>query len=320
MIDKQLVIKNLNNVLNETYFTNLGKLYRGKVRDNYIQKDLGRRIIISTDRISAFDKVLTTIPFKGQLLSTMTNFWFEKTKSIVPNHLIEIPDPNVSIVHECTPIPIEMIIRGYITGSAWRAYIKGENFSGIKFPKNLKKNQKLEQPIITPTTKAEQGTHDEPISKSEILEKNIISKEDYDLIEEYTFKLYEFGNKYCAKNNLILVDTKFEFGMKKDGEIVLIDEIFTPDSSRFWILNTYWERFLKDEEPDILDKEFLRGWLINKGFMGDGNIPKISDEVRIEIIQRYSESFKMIMGFEFVPDESNIIERINKNIRKYFII
>ncbi|MHA1338562.1 MAG: phosphoribosylaminoimidazolesuccinocarboxamide synthase [Promethearchaeota archaeon] len=317
MLSREIILKNLNNTLLETNFDFLGDLYRGKVRDNYIQKEYGRRIIIATDRLSAFDRVLTTIPFKGQLLSQMSNFWFEKTKSIVPNHIIEVPDPNVSVVYECTPLPIEMIIRGYITGSAWRAYLKGEDVSGIKFPKGLKKNQKLENPVITPSTKAEKGIHDEPISKEEIINKGIVSKEIYELMEEYTYKLFEFGSNYCKQNNLILVDTKFEFGLTKEGKLVVIDEIFTPDSSRFWILDTYEEKFAKGEEPHILDKEFFRGWLISKGYMGDGEIPEISDNIRVELAQRYSESYKIITGMKFIPDESNLIERIRKNVEKY---
>lgn len=315
MIDKKILQENLNNTLLETNFPKLGQLYQGKVRDNYIQKEKNRRIIIATDRLSAFDKVITTIPFKGQLLSQMSNFWFEKTKKIAPNHIIEIPDPNVSIVKECSPFPIEMVIRGYITGSAWRDYQKGKAISGIKLPQGLKKNQKLEQPIITPSTKAEKGLHDEPISREEILDKNLVDKEVYKEVEEYVYKLFEFGQKYCAKNNLILVDTKYEFGITADNEVILIDEIHTPDSSRFWILNTYQDKYSKGEEPDILDKEFFRTWLINHGFSGDGEIPNIPDDVRVELGQRYIESYEINTGDKFKPISGNVIERIKKNLK-----
>lgn len=315
MIDKKILQENLNNTLPETNFPKLGQLYRGKVRDNYIQKEKNRRVIIATDRLSAFDRVITTIPFKGQLLSQMSNFWFEKTKKIAPNHIIEIPDPNVTIVKECSPFPIEMVIRGYITGSAWRDYQKGKAISGIQLPQGLKKNQKLEQPIITPSTKAEKGLHDEPISREEILNKNLVDKDIYAQVEEYVYKIFEFGQKYCAKNNLILVDTKYEFGITADNEVILIDEIHTPDSSRFWILNTYQDKYSKGEEPDILDKEFFRTWLINHGFSGDGEIPKIPDDVRVELGQRYIESYEINTGSKFKPITGNIVERIKKNLK-----
>ncbi|MHA1872082.1 MAG: phosphoribosylaminoimidazolesuccinocarboxamide synthase [Promethearchaeota archaeon] len=315
MIDRQIIKANLSNTLLETNFPQLGKLYRGKVRDNYINSEKNQRIIIATDRLSAFDRVITTIPFKGQLLNQISVFWFNKTRHLVPNHIIDNPDPNVIIARECKPFPIEMVIRGYITGSAWRDYQKGKKVSGIELPKGLKKNQKLERPIITPSTKAEKGVHDEPISREEIIAKGIVDKDIYEKVEEYTYKLFEFGQQYSNQNNLILVDTKYEFGITPSGEVILIDEIHTPDSSRFWIKDTYEELFNKGEEPEILDKEFFRGWLMEHGFMGDGDIPEIPDEVRVELAERYIKTYEIITGHEFkVEFNEPILERITKNL------
>ena len=220
----------------------IGKKYEGKVRDNYLLGD--KRIIITTDRISAFDRVLCTLPFKGQVLNQTSAFWFEKTKNIVKNHVIEVPDPNVTIARECKLIPVEMVVRGYITGvtttSAWYNYEKGiRNFCGNILPEGMKKNQKFEKPIITPSTKAEKGSHDESVSGEEIIKRGLVDKEMYNKMEKTAIALYTFGNKLVAKNNLILVDTKYEFGLDADGNLTLIDEIHTPDSSRYWIKDTY---------------------------------------------------------------------------------
>lgn len=316
ILDKSIILENISNVLPETNFTTLGEVYHGKVRDNYIDKKNNRRILIVSDRLSAFDRIITTIPFKGQLLSQLAVFWFNKTKHLVPNHIIEVPDPNVSIVKECKTFPVEMVIRAYITGSAWRDYENGKLISGIKFPDGLKKHQKLDSPVITPSTKAELGDHDISISREDIIEKGLVDKETYEQLEEYSLKLFEFGQKFCEKNNLILVDTKYEFGRTAEGEIVVIDEMHTPDASRFWILDTYDEKFSKGIEPDILDKEFFRQWLINeKNFMGDGPIPDIPDEIRAELASRYIESYEKITGTTFKPPlEGNIMERIKKNL------
>lgn len=316
-MDELLIRQHLNNTLIETNFPNLGLMYRGKVRDNYTLPD-GRRIIIASDRLSAFDRVLTSIPFKGQLLNQLTNFWFEKTKKIVPNHVLEKPDPNVTVVHEAKPLPVEMVIRGYITGSAWRAYEKGEDVPGANFPKGLKKNQQLPSPVITPSTKAKTG-HDEAITKEDILQKNLVSKEIYAQMEEFAHKLYDAGSKICAKNNIILVDTKYEFGIV-GSNVIVIDEIHTPDSSRFWIKRTYEDLFSAGKDPEILDKEFFRGWLMDHGFKGDGQAPIIPDNVRIELAQRYVKAFEAITGQVFKPAGGNmpIMDRIQKNLAKYF--
>ncbi|TFG20933.1 MAG: phosphoribosylaminoimidazolesuccinocarboxamide synthase [Promethearchaeota archaeon] len=316
MLDKEYIRQNLKNTLQETNFSGLGTLYRGKVRDNYTNNEKNLRYIVATDRLSAFDRVITSIPFKGELLNTISTFWFEKTKKIAPNHIVDVPDPNIAVVRQCNTLPIEMVVRAYVTGSAWRAYQKGQDVSGIRFPAGLKKNQKLPDPVITPSTKAEKGLHDEPISKEDILAKELVSKDVYAIVEEYSYKLFEFGQKHCAQNNLILVDCKYEFGITPENEVIVIDEIHTQDSSRFWILNTYQERFKAGDEPDILDKEFFRGWLMQQGYMGDGEIPSITEDVRIELVQRYIQSYETITHTEFKPHENrNIMERISSNLK-----
>jgi phosphoribosylaminoimidazole-succinocarboxamide synthase len=302
--------------LEKTNFSALGEKYEGKVRDNY-SKD-GKRIIISTDRISAFDVVLGTIPFRGQLLNEMANFWFKKTESIIPNHVIDIPDPNVSVVKEAQPMTVEMIVRAYITGSAWRAYEKGETkICGIQFPAGLKKNQKLDEPVLTPTTKAEKGTHDENISREEIVSRGLVEEKLYKKMEKTALALFSLGTKTCSENNLILVDTKYEFGLT-GKKLVLIDEIHTPDSSRFWYADGYQQLFDSGQDQKQLSKEFLREWLIAKcNYMGNGPIPNIPDDVKVEFCKRYIESFETVTGKAFNPAiEQSILARIEKNLKK----
>ena len=299
---------------------NIGKKYEGKVRDNYILD--GKRIIITTDRISAFDRVLCTLPFKGQVLNQTSAFWFEKTKHIISNHVIEVPDPNVMVVKECKLVPVEMVVRGYLTGvtttSAWYNYERGvRNFCGNILPDGMAKNQKFDKPIITPSTKAEKGAHDESVSGQEIIKRGLVDKEMHNKMEKTAIALYNFGNKLVAKNNLILVDTKYEFGIDANGNLTLIDEIHTPDSSRYWIKDTYNELFSKGEEPQKLDKEYVRQWLANRGFIGEGEIPNIPDDIKIEAAKRYITAYEMIAGKEFKAEVGNVMERIRKNLKKY---
>ena len=318
----EIAIKNqLKYTLDKTSF-NIGKKYEGKVRDNYILN--GKRVIITTDRISAFDRVLCTIPFKGQVLNQTSAFWFNKTKNIVKNHVIGVPDPNVMIVKECKPYPVEMVVRGYITGvtttSAWYSYERGvRNFCGNMLPEGLKKNQKFDKPIITPSTKAEHGLHDESLSGEDVLKRGLVDEKTYKKMERAALALFDYGTKLVAKNNLILVDTKYEFG-SLNGGLVLIDEIHTPDSSRFWIRNTYQQLFNKSQEPQKLDKEYVRQWLANKGFIGEGKIPKIPDEVKIEAAKRYITAYEMITGKEFRMKNGDVLERIEKKLKKYLMI
>ncbi len=320
MLSDTILKNQLKFTLDKTNF-NIGKKYEGKVRDNYSFD--GKRLIITTDRISAFDRVLCTISFKGQILNQTSAFWFEKTKNIVKNHVISVPDPNVMLVKECKLIPVEMVVRGYITGvtttSAWHNYERGvRNFCGNILPEGLKKNQKFEKPIITPSTKAMHG-HDESTSGEEMIKRGLVDEKAYKQMEKASLALFDFGIKLVAKNNLILVDTKYEFGLL-DGKLVLIDEIHTPDSSRFWIKDTYEELFSKGEEPQKLDKEYVRQYLANKGFIGDGPIPEIPDEVKIEAAKRYITAYEMITGKLFDAENGDVLERIEKSLRKIKII
>ena len=316
MLSDSILKNQLKRTLDKTSFK-IGKKYQGKVRDNYILNS--KRVIITTDRISAFDRVLCSIPFKGQVLNQTSAFWFEKTKNIVKNHVVDVPDPNVMIVKECRPYPVEMVVRGYITGvtttSAWYNYERGvRNFCGNMLPEGLKKNQKFDKPIITPSTKAMHG-HDESISGKEVIKRKLVDEATYKKMEKAALALFNFGIKHVAKNNLMLVDTKYEFG-ELNGDLVLIDEIHTPDSSRFWIKDTYTKLFSKGQEPQKLDKEYVRQWLANKGFIGKGKIPQIPNEVKIEAAKRYITAYEMISGNAFKAKNENVLKRIEGKLRK----
>jgi phosphoribosylaminoimidazole-succinocarboxamide synthase len=317
MLTSDQITAQIPNCLAGTNFTNMGERYEGKVRDNYTLGD--KRTIVVTDRLSAFDRVICLIPFKGQVLNQMAKFWFEKTGDIIGNHVVNFPDPNVVVGHQCTPLPVEMVVRGYITGvtstSAWFNYEKGvRNFCGNLLPDGLKKNQKFEKPIITPSTKAEHGDHDESVSPDDIIGRGILSKEDFEKIADATFKLYARGVEIAAKQGIILVDTKYEFGRRADGEIVLIDEIHTPDSSRFWFANEYEKRLASGEEQKKIDKEYLREWLADRGFRGDGEIPAIPDEIKAETARRYIEAYELITGQKFEAEVGPVLDRIKKNL------
>lgn len=319
MISKRLLLQARKHLLKSTNFSSLGKKYEGKVRDCYI-KD-GVRRLITTDRISAFDRVLGYIPFKGQVLNQLSAFWFSKTSDIVDNHLISIPHPNVAIVKDAKPYPVEMVVRGYITGvtttSIWYSYEKGERvIYGIKFPDGLRKNQKLKTPIITPTTKAEHGLHDERLTHDEILKRKLISPSVLKQMEEAALALYERGNKICNKRGLILVDTKYEFGEYK-GKLVLIDEIHTPDSSRYWKAENYRQRFEKGLEPENFDKEFFRIWYTAQNYRGDGQPPKMTVDLQIKTAIRYIKIFEMITGKKFKPERYPLEKKIEKILRSY---
>ncbi|MCP3683031.1 MAG: phosphoribosylaminoimidazolesuccinocarboxamide synthase [bacterium] len=312
MIEDEIIKKQIGNALLETDFDYLGDKYKGKVRDTYKKDD--KMVIVTTDRISAFDRVLGTIPFKGQVLNQMTAFWFEKTKDDVKNHVIDIPDPNVMVVKKCEPLPIEIVVRGYMTGSMWRSYEKGEEIVWKKLPEGMKKDQKFDEPLLTPSTKADTG-HDMPISREDIV-KSVLPEEEYKKIEEAAIKLFNKGTEMAAKQGLILVDTKYEFG-KSGDEYLVVDEIHTPDSSRYWVKEGYEERFEKGEEQQMLDKEYLRQWLIKeRNFMGDGAIPELPDEIKIEAAKRYIELFERITGQKFKGTPGLVDDRIRKNLQK----
>ncbi len=293
-------------------------VYHGKVRDVYFLENK-QVAMIATDRISAFDVVLPKgIPFKGQVLNQIASYFFKATEDIVPNWLIDTPDPMVALGHYCEPFKVEMVIRGYITGSAWRAYAKGEReICGIKLPEGLRENEAFAEPIITPTTKEDEG-HDENISREEIIAQGIVSEEDYVQLEAYTKALFKRGQEMARERGLILVDTKYEFG-KKDGKIYLIDEIHTPDSSRYFYADGYEERFAKGEEQKQLSKEFLRQWLIQNGFQGQEGqpIPEMSDEYCASVSERYIELYEKVTGKTFVKEESDkLSERIQRNLEE----
>lgn len=299
----------------------LGKKRQGKTRDLYVVGDT--RIIISTDRISAFDVNLGHIPHKGQVLNQIAAFWFDKTKRIIPNHLLALPHPNVMIVRNLKLIPIEMVVRGYISGvtdtSIWGSYAKGERtIYGVKFPNSLKKNQKLPKPVITPTTKAESG-HDLRLTAKEIVAQNIVSKKTWTQMQKTALALFKKGTEVCAKAGIILVDTKYEFGLSSDGSLVLIDEIHTPDSSRFWIKKTYQARFKKGLEPENFDKEFLRLWYREHGYTGKGKPPKMTREFITQVSKRYIEIYQKITGKKFIPSRAKITSSlIMKETKAFF--
>jgi phosphoribosylaminoimidazole-succinocarboxamide synthase len=291
-----------------------GKKYSGKVRDYYIVGN--KRILITTDRISAFDRVLDAIPHKGQVLNQISAFWFDKTKDIVQNHVLSVPHGNVTIAKSAKPIPIEMVVRGYMTGvtdtSIWGSYQKGDRvIYGIKFPEGLKKNQKLARPVITPTTKAEVG-HDERLTSKEILKKKIVTPKVWREMEKTALALFERGTEICAKAGIILVDTKYEFGLDNKGKLMLIDEVHTPDCSRFWIKKTYAERFKKGLEPENFDKEFMRIWFKKKGYTGDGKPPRMPRNFVDKISKRYIAIYEKITGKKFILDKNKIKIQIEK--------
>lgn len=287
MISDERMVLELDGTLDSTSFTHLGLAHRGKVRDSYT--DSGVRTIVTTDRQSAFDRVLGTIPFKGQALNEIANFWFEATSDIVPNHLLEAPDPNVVRVRECELVALEFVVRAYITGvtktSLWFNYEQGKReIAGNKLGEGLRKNERLPRPILTPSTKLEE--HDRNISRAEAITEGLIDGELFDRIAAISFDLFARGAEVAAARGLILVDTKYEFGLLGD-DIVLIDEVHTPDSSRFWYADTYDELFSAGKDQRALDKEPLREWLVERGFRGDGPAPTIPDEVRIATASRY---------------------------------
>src|SRR5512138_1834733 len=291
----------------------LGDLYRGKVRDNYSRGDA--IVMITTDRISAFDHVLGTIPFKGEVLSRLTAFWFDKVKDLAPTHIVDVPDPSVMVVKRAKALPIEIVIRGYITGSLWRDYQAGKAGAyGIDWPKGLKKDQKFDAAMITPSTKAEYGKHDEPISEQEILAKKIVAPEVWKEATAIAQRLFQRGQEWAAKRGLILVDTKYEMGIV-DGKVVVIDEIHTPDSSRYWVAAPYAERFAKGVDQEMLDKENIRQWLIREhGFSGHGKPPPLTDEVRVMLARKYIEVFERLTGEAFESEVGSVEARIKRNL------
>jgi phosphoribosylaminoimidazole-succinocarboxamide synthase len=318
MVDQATLRAALPHCLERTDFASLGLKYEGKVRDNYSTRD-GRRFIVVTDRISAFDRVLGTVPFKGQVLNRLAAWWFARTAGVAPNHVVRAPDPNVLECVECTPILAEMVVRAYATGttstSLWTHYARGARvFCGHELPDGLKKHQRLPEPIITPTTKAPKGEHDVSGSREEILATGLVSARDFDEASEAAMRLFAAGQRVCAERALILVDTKYEFGRDKSGKLLVIDEIHTPDSSRFWQAATYEARFRAGQDPEPLDKDFVRRWYNDRGYMGDGSPPPLPDDVRVGAAERYIAAYEQITGEAFVPDTSPPLARIANHL------
>jgi phosphoribosylaminoimidazole-succinocarboxamide synthase len=312
MISDAQLLQQLPFVLADTHFEKLGKKYSGKVRDNYIAGDT--RYLVTTDRLSCFDVVVTTIPFKGQVLNQMAVEWFKLTSDIVPNHILDVPDPSVMVVRNCETLPVEVVVRSYLTGSAFRDYQAGKAISGVTLPPGMKASQKLPQVIITPSTKAEKGKHDLPISEAEILSQRLVDPALWEQVKEVAFGLFRRGQEQAAKHGLILVDTKYEFGMSQN-ELMLVDEIHTLDSSRYWRAATYKERFEKGESPEMLDKEPTRQWLLSQGYKGEGEIPKFTDEHRVKIARHYIDSYNTILGTDFHASTGSVTERIRARLK-----
>ena len=316
MISEARLRKELRRPLRETNLAGLGERETGKVRDSY--KQPGRRILVTTDRISAFDCILGTIPFKGQVLNQLAAFWFEQSRAIASNHVLDVPDPNVMVVAECEQLPIELIVRGYITGvtktSLWYNYERGiRNYCGNLLPDGLRKDQKLPRPILTPTTKLE--AHDRPISRDEALAEGLITAALFDAAGDICLRLFDFGVRYAAARGLILVDTKYELG-RRNGQLIVSDEIHTPDSSRYWFADTYATLFAQGADQRKIDKEYVREWFAARGFRGEGVPPPMPDDVRLEAARRYIQSYETITGREFVVTDEPVEQRIAANLRK----
>ena len=298
--------------------------YRGKVRDNYDLPD-GKRIIIATDRISAFDRILAAIPLKGQVLTQTARYWFEATRDICPNHVVEYPDPNVVVGRKLSILPVEVVVRGYLAGTTGTSiltlYKKGQRrMYGHVLPDGLRDNQKLPEPIITPTSKAFDGGHDEPLTAEEILERGLLSKSQWETLSEYALKLFARGQELARERGLILADTKYEFGTDTDGNIVLADEIHTPDSSRYWLLGSYRTLFGRGGKPESFDKDFVRNWVVARCDPYKDEIPEIPQEVILETAAVYVRAFEMITGqrFQLPPVGEDVLARVRRNLAGYF--
>ncbi len=313
MVDQRL-FEQLPHTLKATDFPSLGEKYRGKVRDTYRSGD--RLVLITTDRLSAFDHVLTTLPFKGDVLNQLAHFWFKKTAHIVKNHVIDMPDPCVIVGRRADALPIEFVVRGYLTGSLWRDYEAGRDPYLLKLPPGMKRDQKLPGPTLTPSTKAPAGQHDEPISEADVLRRDLVPAKEWQRAKEATFALFAEGQKHAATQGLILVDTKYEFG-RTGKELMVIDEMHTPDSSRFWVSAGSAERLAKGEAQVMLDKENLRQWLITeRGFSGHGPLPQIPDEVRVSLAATYVSASERITGVPVELKVGDVRERLEANLRR----
>ena len=310
--------------LAEAFIPELPRYYRGKVRENYDLPD-GRRIIIASDRLSAFDRILAVIPDKGRVLTQTARYWFEQTLDICPNHVLDYPDPNVVISKRLDILPVEIVVRGYLAGTTGTSlltlYKQGErNMYGLNLPEGLRDNEALPRPVITPTSKAFDGGHDEPLSPAQILDQKLVTPEQWDKLSAYALALFARGQEIAAKRGLILVDTKYEFGVDSDGTIILADEIHTPDSSRYWITDTYKERLALGERPQSFDKDFVRAWVAERCDPYKDEIPNIPDELIAQTAEVYRQAYESITGNALAPlaPGENILERIRTNLKPFF--
>lgn len=298
----------------------LGVPARGKVRDAYALPD-GKRLFVTTDRLSAFDRVLGAVPYKGQVLTQLSAFWFRETEAIVPNHLVAVPDPNAMVVVPCQVFPVEVVVRGYITGvtktALWYRYAQGERvIYGHRLPEGLRKNEPLPEPLITPTTKGGPTGHDERLTPQQVVEEGWLDAETWDEVQAAALALFRLGQERARKAGLLLVDTKYEFGRAADGRILLVDEVHTPDSSRFWLAETYEERLARGEEPESLDKEFVRLWYAERGYQGEGEPPPLPPDLAASLALRYIQAYERLTGTTFVPAPYPAEPRIAVNLER----
>jgi phosphoribosylaminoimidazole-succinocarboxamide synthase len=320
MISEQLIREAIPSALQSVDIPGLGQRYDGKVREMYSLG--GKRALITTDRVSAFDRVLGTIPFKGQVLTQLSAWWFEQLSDVVDHHVVDVPDPNVLIGYEAEPLPVEVIVRGYITGSTstslWTLYEQGiDRPYGLELPVGLKKNAMLPTPVITPTTKAEKGQHDERLTCAEVVEKGLVDPELWARVQQVSLEIFRRGQEVARNAGLILVDTKYEFGMI-DGKLALIDEVHTPDSSRYWLADSYQDAMARGEAPRQFDKEHLRLWLGRQGYKGEGTPPPLSDDIVTEVSARYISAYERLTGLDFIPGEQPPESRIEARLAAYF--
>jgi phosphoribosylaminoimidazole-succinocarboxamide synthase len=313
MIDAQRIRSLIPQAFTGTDMPSLGQRHSGKVRDFYLVD--GRRLMITTDRLSAFDRILMAVPYKGQVLNQLSAYWFEQTASLIANQVLAVPDPNVTVAVECQPFPVEVVVRAYITGvgstALWYRYSLGErDIYGYHFPDGMRKNDPLPEPIITPTTKARAGEHDERITCAEVVEGGFLDANTWDQVQTAALAVFRRGQEIAQQGGLILVDTKYEFGRSPDGRVMLIDEVHTPDSSRFWVADGYPERVAQGLEPENFDKEFLRLWYVEQGYRGDGEPPCATDELIVQVSQRYIACFERLTGQAFVPGTYPVEERL----------
>ena len=317
MVSDDVLREQLSRTLERIDLAGLGEHHHGKVRESYSRG--GRRILVASDRLSAFDVVLGTIPFKGQVLNQLAAYWFEETQHLAPNHVIDVPDPNVTRAVECRPLPVEMVVRAYLTGvtttSIWKHYEAGSRrFAGHALPDGMRKNQPLPRPLVTPSTKAEKGAHDETVSRTNLVERGLVDAKTFDELEAMCLGMFAFGQARAGGRGLILVDTKYELGRAPDGRILFIDEIHTPDSSRYWYAEDYERRVARGEEPRSLDKEYVRRHFAAIGYTGDGTPPPIPDDVRVEAARRYIEAYETVTGRAFAADTEAPLPRIRRNL------